>query len=487
MMKQSGRNLVLLCAMSMSLSACMDGSGGGVVSRFTPPHLAGGNAAASDAGQTEASAQGEKKPGFFAKMKQDFQSSTAKFKRGDGPETVTQAAATGASPKQLSDAQSEMISDLQARRSILPRNSTYDRVASSVLAANSRAAESELRAARLRAEAASKNWLPTLGPQISLSSLGDLVANLVVEATLFDNGRKKAERAFAAADVEVAAAALSIDTNERVFTALKLYVQAERAREKSDRSRRALKDMKHFEYIMSERVKGGVSDVSDLNITRHKLAEIRSNYAAQEEAEATAIAELNAMSVRPVDDLRGLTALKVRSNATSPLSVVKAEAEKNRAVAEATMERAAHLPGLGATGVIGKDSSAGLNVKMDKGFGFGTRDSLRAIEATREGATRKVNQANEDARRRLRKLEVRLAALARQSREAATLTRQAKSNLDLFQAQYEAGQRQVMDVVGVYETFARQEQEEIGLKYDAALARLEIAKEQGLLADGSDI
>lgn len=97
------------------------------------------------------------------------------------------------------------------RRSLLAEDSAYGQVAAAAIAASSRAAEAELISAKLRAEAASKNWLPTLGPSVSLTELGDLVAGLLIEQVLFDNGRRKAERAFAAADVEVAAVNLSED------------------------------------------------------------------------------------------------------------------------------------------------------------------------------------------------------------------------------------------------------------------------------------
>jgi len=258
------------------------------------------------------------------------------------------------------NAESVIITNLQTRRSILPSGSAYDQVASAVLAANSRAAESELRAARLRAVAASKNWLPSIGPSISLSSLGELVTNLIVEQVLFDNGRKKAERAFAAADVEVAAVTLSEDTNARVYTALDLYLKGLEAGEKANLATTAFNDMSHFEYIMSERVRGGVSDRSDLVILRQKLAEIRSDMAANSEGRNTALAELNAM------------------------------------------ERASNLPGLKAVGSVGDTNNLGLQVASDKLFGLGTGATLKAIEATKEGAQRKVAQAREDSNRRLR-------------------------------------------------------------------------------------
>jgi adhesin transport system outer membrane protein len=385
------------------------------------------------------------------------------------------------------NSESVIIQELVGRNSALPSGSSFDQVATAVLAANSRAAESELRSARLRSEAASKNWFPKIGPQISLTSLGSLVANLVVDQVLFDNGRKKGEREFAIADVEVAAVNLAQDTNDRVQTALELYVTAAEAREKAVLSEASLRDMGQFEYIMSERVRGGVSDMSDLNVLRQKLSEIRADRAANNEAAHTAIAELNAMSIKPLSDLRGVPAFRVSSDAAQALDVVLAEAEKTRAIAAAKINRADQLPGLSAGGTIGENSDLGLRISSDTLLGFGTGASLRAIEATKEAAGRRVSQANEDANRKMRKLEGQIAAKSRQASEASGLTRQAKANLDLFQEQYDAGQRQVMDVVSVYETFARQQQAEVTLKYEAAQLQIELARLLGVLADGDEI
>lgn len=384
--------------------------------------------------------------------------------------------------------ESVIIATLQGRKSVLPSGSSYERVSTPVLAANSRAAESELRSARLRAEAQSKNWLPTIGPNISLSSLGDVVAGLVIDAVLFDNGRKKAEREFAKADVEVAAVNLAIDTNDRVHTALGLYLRAQEGREKATMMQSSLKGMAHFEWIMNERVKGGVSDMSDLNVIRHKLAQMRADLNAQSEAANASIAELNAMSVKKLGSLTGLADVQVARSDAQALTVLLAEAEKERSVASAKIDRAGFLPSLTASASVAKSgTTGGLNVNSDKPLGFGTGASLKAIEAAREAAGRRVSQAQEETNRRLARSEQQLSALSRQVGEATNLAAQAKQNLDLFQEQYEAGQRQVMDVVGVYETFAQQDQQRISLKYEVAAARLEMARELGLLADGGDI
>ena len=402
------------------------------------------------------------------------------------PASQSALRATPTTHDETLNAESPVIQGLLSRSSVLPSGSAYDRVATAVLAANARAAETELRAARLRASAASKNWLPTIGPRVSLNSLGDVITQIVVDQVLFDNGRKKGERAFAKADVEVAAVALAEDTNDRVATGLDLYLSAAEARESAAVHRATLREMEHFEYIMSERVRGGVSDMSDLNVIRQKLAEIRAAIAASEEAEATAIAELNAMSIQPLNDLRGLEELTVGASAAQPLTVTRAEAEKERTIAQARIDRANQLPGISAQATVGENSGAGITAGGTS-LGLGTGARLRAIEAAREAAGRQVAQANEDANRTLRRLEGQAQATARQAGEARGLTAQAKANLDLFQDQYKAGQRQVMDVVGVYETFAARQVAEVLLKYEARRVQVELARVQGVLADGEQI
>ncbi|MFP7674033.1 TolC family protein [Marivita sp. S0852] len=403
-------------------------------------------------------------------------------------DTSLQAETKAAAPRAVSpDAVSAIISDLATRNSVLTSGSAYAKVAAGVLAADARVAEAELQVAQLRAKAASKNWLPTLSPRITLTSLGDFVADLVINQVLFDNGRKKAERDLAKADVELAAVALSESSNARVYDGLVLYLQAEEGRAAADLYGQALKDMGQFEWIMDERVKGGVSNFSDLNILRQKLADLRARNTAAQEKTSRAMAELNAMSNTALDDVRGLEGMTSTSS-DSALAVLRAMVERDKQIAEARIARAQHLPGLSAGGSV-RDGGRGisLNAAADQMFGLGTGASLRAIEATKITADRKVTEARDISNRAIEADRRELQALKRQADEASGLTQQAKANLDLFQRQYEAGTRQVMDVVGVYETFLRALEKEIDLKFQAARSELDAAKRLGVLADGAKI
>lgn len=395
----------------------------------------------------------------------------------------------GANPKaqkavaKASDA-SEIIHALQTRPSVLMPGTPYARVADAVIASDARVAEAELRVARLRAEAAQKNWLPKIGPSISLNSLGEFVADLFIQQVLFDNGRKIAERDLAKANVEVAAVTLVEDGNERVYQALSLYLKSEENRQLRAHLERGLKDMAHFEWVMQERVNGGVSNMSDLNVLQQKLSSIRARATEAGEASQTALAELNAMSERPLDGLTGLGDLRSAA-AAEALGVLRAKAERDRTIAEARIARAGHLPGLAAN--ASTNGQMGLEVTTDSLFGLGTMAEFEAIEATKETATRRVAEAGEAADRKIAAQSRQLEAFRRQATEAAGLTRQAEQNLDLFRRQYEGGQRQVMDVVGVYETYAKALETQIELKYKAARAELELARLKGALAEGAKI
>lgn len=383
--------------------------------------------------------------------------------------------------------QSPIIEGLLNRRSVLGSGS-YDQVADAVLAANTRAAESDLRAAMLRSEARASNWLPTLGPNISLTSMGTVVTQMLVEQVLFDNGKKRAEREYAQADVEVAAVALAQDTNDRVMTALGLYLDAEAAKARAGVNAAAMTQMERYEYVMSERVRGGVSSRVDHQIVQQKLNQMQADMSSDREAAASAFAELNAMSVTPLDGVTGINSIGQPGPGAEPLSVMKAKAEAQRAVAEATAARAGFLPSLTASAGIGSGGSdGGLNIGAENGFGFGTGASMAALEAAQSAAEARVGQVRENANRSLQSMQTELSSLRRQELQAQTLAAQAANNFDLFSEQQRSGHRSVPEVVSIFETKVRTEREAVALKYDVARMELRIAALMGSLVNGEQI
>jgi len=436
--------LSLLCATTV-LAGCMTGGLGGGLN-FAPPHLAGEAPAPT---QTHGSPDAA-----------DFDTS------GEG----------------------EVVETLVARRSVLPEDGIYDRVADAALAAGSRAAEAELRSAKLRAEAENKNWLPTLSSTVSLTSLGETLASLVVDQVLYDNGKRKAERAYAAADVEVAAVTLSQDQNDRVYTALSLYLTTLRGQDKAAMGGKAIGQMQGFKRIVDGRVAGGVSDKGDQRMVEGKLLDLRAARDLDAEQANTARAEMQAMLGLdiPASDVAPLKSYA--PDGLDPLSVIKAEAEAKRTVAQATAERAGQLPGLSASGTLNRNGTSGaLNAGTSQGLGFGTKARLDAIENSKETARENVVEARETARRNRSRLEQRLVSLQRQERETAKLVRESRKTFSLFQSQFKAGQRSVLEVVNIYEQLTRREMERLDAKYEVILVQLELARDLGVLADGGAI
>jgi adhesin transport system outer membrane protein len=379
---------------------------------------------------------------------------------------------------------SAIIDGLVARRSVIPASGSYGKVAEAVLTANKGPAAAELRVARLKAEAKSKNWLPTIGPSVSLSSLSSMATSILVEQVLFDNGHRKAERAFAAADVEVAAVSLSDEMNMRVYEGLSYYVTAQRAGEQSLLADRAVERMTEYGRIMGLRVEGGLSDRSEDRVIRQKIAEMKAIASADREEIATAQAELSALTNTSLHGLSGLSVLR-NSDGTVPLSVLQADGEGRRLVAEAKIQRAGFLPGLKAGAALDGDGvTSGVRVSADQPFGFGTRSSLQAIAATEEVAAQRGASARDDAQRTLVLLERRVATLTAREVEGASVLRQTSSNLGLFTEQYKVGRRPLMELVGIYESFSQMEREQAALKYDIALLQLQIARTRGVLVDG---
>lgn len=406
---------------------------------------------------------------------------------GTGVDVSRNGTSTTALDAQMENgSQSQIIENLLNRRSVLG-SGAFSEVANAVLAANSRAAEADLRAAKLRVEARANNWLPTLGPSVSLTSLGAVVSAMVVEQVLFDNGRKKAERDYAAADVEVAAVTLAQDTNKRVLSGLELYLSAQEATARAGVNAAAMERMTHYEYVMSERVKGGVSSRVDLQIVQQKLNQMQSEMATDQETAAGALSELGAMTATPITGVTGLSPLNNGNVDRTPLTVMKAQAESTRMIAEATAARAGFLPGLTAGGSLGNGGGIGLSVSAENGLGFGTGASLQAIEEQKAAAAARVGQVQEDANRALRALEGELASLQRKDVQTQSLAAQAAANYEIYAEQQKAGQRAVPDVVGIFETKVRTERAAVGLKYEIARVVLKIAALNGTLVNGEQI
>ena len=382
---------------------------------------------------------------------------------------------------------SPLIADLQARQSLLPPGGPFATVAASVIEASAGASIAALRVAQLKAQAKAKNWLPQIGPSVNLTSLSGLVTDLLLQQALFDNGARKAERAYAAADVEIAAVTLPTEMNQRVHSGLTYYVRAEQARAQGEVAARGVERLAKFDAIITERMEGGLSDRSEQQVIRQHLVEMEATLAGDREAESSALAELAALAAGPLDAVRGLDGLPPDDTGITPLSVLRAKSEGAQVVAQANMQRAALLPGLRATASVGL---TGIEPGVRLGGGLlnsGMRENMAALDATGEVAGKRTAQAAEDAQRRIVTLERQIATLLQREASSATVLTQTSGNLALFTEQYQVGRRTLLELVNQYRDFTRLEREQAGVRHEIALLRLEIARDRGQLVDGAQM
>lgn len=402
------------------------------------------------------------------------------FDRGQAPADPAVAELTA-----RGELRSALIADLQARRSILPPTGPEAMVARAVTQAGAGVAAAELRVARLRAEAQAMNWLPRIGPDVTLNNLGDLAATLMVEQTLFDAGARRAERAHAAADVEVAAVTLATEANRRAYDGLRHHLTAQRAAAQAAVAERSVARLAEFQQIMRQRIEGGLSDRSEEQVLTQKLAEMQAIATADRQTEAAARAELAAMTSQPLAAPPGLSPLPADGAGPEALAVLRARAEGARALAEADLTRARMLPGLTARAGLGSGGLLGSVGLSGGDFGFGRGARRAAVDATPDLVNRRIADAAQQANRRIIALAAEAQAIASREVQGAEVLRQTGANLEMFTEQYRVGRRSLLELVQQYESFARAERDQVALKFLAADLRLQIALERGLLVDGA--
>ena len=381
-------------------------------------------------------------------------------------------------------AASPVIADLAARQSILPQGSAYARIADAVIGANPGADAAELGLARLRAEAASRNGWPTIAPAVTLNSLAGLAAQLVIDQPLLDHGRRQAERARAAAEVDLAAVTLATRQNARILEGLSLYLTAEQARAQSAIAARAATRLSALHDIVQARIDGGLSDRSEAQIIAQTMGEMQATLATDSQTRAQALADLAALTGHtPPADLTGIHPLPALPK-TDALAILKAQADGNRALAEARITRANALPGLSANATLSEDGiTPGLGLGGVR-FGLGSPAILAAADATPDLVARQTAEQRQTADRRRTELQGRIDQLRTRQLQGESVLRQTLDNLDLYVEQYSIGRRSLTDLTTQTAAAARLERDQAAFPYEIARLELELARDAGALVDG---
>ncbi|TRD16679.1 TolC family protein [Palleronia caenipelagi] len=414
-------------------------------------------------------------------------------KDGDAPEASAAPEAVSLLPDakaqkvESETANSEIIDALMARRSVLPSGSSEAQLAEAVIAADMSPAAVELRAAVLRSKARDKNWLPKLDPRISLTGLSVLDGSLLTDLVLFGNGGKKAERNFARADIDVAAVALSQTRNQRIADALSLQNARAEAEEKLAISNAALTRLKEYRRVLAGRVGGGIENPSDLTNLDQIIASLDADAQTERRAAEGASGQLSVLTAGVMASPPNPTGFAVPGFGNDALPVLNAKAEAERARAEADLARASLSPQLsagasgGAAGVSGGLSTGG-SVMI-----FGREAQIESIEAQAAAAEGRVQAISEQTERQMQRARDDAASAEGGVRDAKDVAARLAENHRIFDAQFRAGQRKLLEAAKLYVSLTNQRKEAVSLAARAREARIELAREQGVLIDGSRI
>lgn len=382
---------------------------------------------------------------------------------------------------------SPLVADLAARRSILPHGGSFARLAQATHAAAPQVEAAELGLARLRAEAAARNGWPSLTPSLTLDGIAGLAARLVVDQPLFDHGRRSAERARAAAELDLAAVTLSTRQNQRAFDALTLYLEAEQARQQATIAEAATARLAEFHRIVTARIAGGLSDRSEEQIIAQTIAEMQATLAADRQTRAQALADLAVLAgSNMAETLSGLDPLPAVPDAPA-LAILRQQAEGTRHLAEARITRANALPGLSANATLTEDRATPGLTLGGVTLGLGSPATLAAAEATPDLVARQTEEARLTAARNRTETEGRIATLRTRQAQGEQVLRQTLANLDLYAEQYRLGRRSLTDLTSQTAAAARMERDQASLAYEIARLQLDLARAAGLLLDGAQL
>lgn len=382
---------------------------------------------------------------------------------------------------------SSVISALQSRKSIVSGGTAAGQITSATLASNTGSGAAELRLARIKADVEAKNWLPTIGPNISLTSLSSAAASLILDVALFDNGKKRAEREYAVADVEVAAVNLTIEANDRVLQALSHYTDLQRAELEARITGLAITKLEEFDAKARQRVASGYSNVTERAEISQALTEMRvmSGDATQQATQARS--QLAQMGVASLPSSSSPLISLPQQFSAEPLEITLAEAKANRSVAQARIDRSEVLPGLGASVAAsssGTSASAGVS---GSGLGYGTGAITTALSASQDLARQNVTHARSQSAQSISSLQSEVTRLEARRNGLRIRVVQAREGFELYSTQFVTGGQQLTDVVDAFTGMVNVELEMSRIGYDIDQAKLDLAHAFGVLADGGSI
>ena len=336
--------------------------------------------------------------------------------------------------------------------------------------------------------------LPSIEPSATLATTnGEPRARVTVKQTLWDGGRFKGRDAQAQARIDIAKIEYWQERNSIVFAALEQYSEILRFKRLGQVSNKALQDHFELKQTVLERLSGGVSESSEVDLVELRIQELQTLSSTDVSALQTAHSLLQSLVRTETSDfendslqqaLQSLNIVNVELTAPSVLLTQKSYSLSKGELAEV---RSNALPHLVLEGYVehadtGSDNGVGVTLDSDTFSGFAQRANLEAAQAREESSRISVIKARDDHMREVQRMEIEFAELKTRERLLTKQLSHTRKSVKLFPEQFEAGQKPVTDALSLFQSATDAERQLVNVQTDLLQNRIELAEIMGALA-----
>lgn len=339
----------------------------------------------------------------------------------------------------------------------------------------------ELEALRHKSKGHKRLRLPRISPIAALTSPGEVVARLLFEQVVFDNGRYRAGLAAIEAEEAKVQAEYQIAANDAVSEAIVAYLQADGYDARAALAERSSRLYQRFSKQANERLQGGVGSAPDVALFDLKAAEMKAAALDYNQVARQARQKFELLTGQSFPDVSPPVMQIPFVDISSTPIYIASLAQSDMLLADADRAKAESLPSVVLSAIVEKDGSVGGEVGLDN---WDLLAGSAANDAARSRHQQSLAQAAEtlqDVKLRVQELRSKESGSLQSAHNAHRLARMAKSDIGTFEQKLMAGQSQIAEAVSVISSAHRAEMNYISAQESLLTAQLEMARISGLL------
>ena len=357
----------------------------------------------------------------------------------------------------------------------------------------------DLQGAILQTDAHKQNRYPQVRPVTSVNQDGDAVARLLIEQTLWDNGRYKAGKNVLLAGEERAVALYRIQANERIAQGIDASLQYQKYAQLIALTNESLKTYRRLNEMAIGRAQGGIGRRAEQDLFALKVLQIEAekhDYTARLMQSEHAF--FNFTGVSPASVLDDAKPLHIRIPDLSETDwelipeMADSLAEGAEMQAEFKREKSERRPQLVLTGSAGDGTDLGLGADDQAnnatiGFAYtqplnwGSNSVLKALQQNVIASETRLSETKREIENQLSILQQRYDFLAQSLPEKLRIKALAEDRIFNFQQDFSAGTSTILEAVNILETAKSLSTQYTESVYELESLKLEQARTRGLL------